>query len=71
MKSKKAGKSPGKKSAEKKHNNTSLASILLNQHLKQAEEYDTTNQTALLLETILSGSDENLQKILEEWVSPS
>ena len=67
MKSKR-GRSSSKKDSESKSKENTLLSILLKKHQPTVENIDKKDQTALLLETILSGSDEDLQKILEEWV---
>ena len=67
MKSKR-GRSSSKKDSESRSKENTLLSILLKKHQSTVDNIDKKDQTALLLETILSGSDEELQKILEEWV---
>lgn len=63
MKSKR-GRSSSKKDSESKSKENTLISVLLRKHQPTGENIDKKDQIALLLETILSGSDEELRKIL-------
>lgn len=67
MKAKRTNKS-NKKQSETTNSPHNLASFLLNKHQHEEEKGESTLSTAYLLETILSGSDQQLQTTLEEWV---
>lgn len=63
MKSKKATK----KHSQGKAKENTLIALLMNKHNKQDNQKEKKEETAYVLETILSGSDEELQSVLEEW----
>jgi hypothetical protein len=61
MKSKKAGKGTPKKQQDKKSDINPLTAFLMVKHSQPQEQPDRASQTALLLETVLTGSDEQLR----------